>query len=137
LVFIQSFLTVFPAPATTISAAMLKTASGSAGGMVNGVNGNIVGVDPLLGPLQNSGGPTFTASLPSGSRAINAGATDPQITSDQREIARPQGIGPDIGAFEVQGTAPVITSANVATLPSSVSSRRFLRRARSRTMGKR
>ena len=45
----------------------------SAGGIQNGVDGNIVGVDPLLGPLQDNGGPTFTHALLSGSPAINAG----------------------------------------------------------------
>ena len=34
----------------------------TAGGLVNGVNGNIVGVDPalVLGPLADNGGPTLT-----------------------------------------------------------------------------
>ena len=39
--------------------------------------GNIVGVDPMLGPLQDNGGPTWTHALLPGSPAIDAG--DPAI----------------------------------------------------------
>src|SRR6266851_3820593 len=47
-------------------------------GLSNGVNGNLVGsagapIDPLLGPLQDNGGPTFTHALLIGSPAIDAG----------------------------------------------------------------
>jgi hypothetical protein len=47
----------------------------SAGGLTNGVNGNIVGVDPalVLGPLADNGGPTKTHALLPNSPAINAG----------------------------------------------------------------
>lgn len=52
--------------------------------------GNIVGVDPDLGPLQNNGGPTFTHLIAPGSAAYNAG--NPAITGappyDQRGLAR-------------------------------------------------
>ncbi len=62
-------------------------------------------VDPLLGPLQNDGGSTWTHPLVAGSPAIDAGAcTDLQgdpVTTDQRGIARPQGTRCDIGAYEV------------------------------------
>ena len=40
---------------------------------MNGVNGNIVGVDPLLAPLGDYGGPTQTMALLPGSPAINQG----------------------------------------------------------------
>ena len=43
-------------------------------GLTNGANGNLVGVDPLLGQLANNGGPTKTLALGFGSPAINAGA---------------------------------------------------------------
>jgi hypothetical protein len=65
--------------------------------------------DPLLGPLQNNGGPTLTHALLPGSPAIDAipwgahgcGTT---IISDQRWQARPQAAGGrcDIGAYEVE-----------------------------------
>ncbi|MBI5536512.1 MAG: hypothetical protein HY898_27570 [Deltaproteobacteria bacterium] len=52
--------------------------------------------DPLLGLLQDNGGPTWTMALGSGSPAIGAGADCP--ATDQRGHAR-QG-GCDIGAFQ-------------------------------------
>jgi len=68
--------------------------------------------DPLLGPLQNNGGPTATMALSSGSPAIDAGnpagCTDAQghlLTTDQRGMPRPDKedkVGCDIGAYESQ-----------------------------------
>ncbi len=60
--------------------------------------GDISNQDPLLGPLQDNGGATFTHALLEGSPAINAGSTT--LTEDQRGIVRPQNGGDDIGAFE-------------------------------------
>jgi hypothetical protein len=68
--------------------------------------GDIVNTDPMLGPLQDNGGPTFTCALLPGSPAINAG--DPNFTPppefDQRGPGFPRvAYGRiDIGAFEVQ-----------------------------------
>src|SRR5205823_7880339 len=62
--------------------------------------------DPLLGPLQNNGGPTFTHSLLPGSPAIDAG--DPNFTPppffDQRGPGFNRVVNGriDIGSFEVQ-----------------------------------
>jgi hypothetical protein len=64
----------------------------------DGVNGTMVGVDPLLGPLANNGGSTWTHALLPGSPAINAGLTG--LTVDQRGIHRPIGAADDIGSFE-------------------------------------
>jgi hypothetical protein len=63
--------------------------------------GEITG-DPLLGPLQNNGGPTFTQALLSGSPAIGAGsATISNATPinglDQRGVTR-SSTTPSIGA---------------------------------------
>ncbi len=57
--------------------------------------------DPLLGPLADHGGPTHTMALLPGSPALNAGdaSTCPAAT-DQRGVARPQGAGCDLGAYE-------------------------------------
>jgi hypothetical protein len=73
--------------------------------------GNQLNVDPVLGPLQDNGGPTFTQALLSGSTAIEAGNSSGSNT-DQRGFVRPVddpgianasgGDGSDIGAFEVQ-----------------------------------
>jgi CSLREA domain-containing protein len=58
--------------------------------------------DPLLGPLQDNGGPTFTHALQTGSPAIDAVPLEAcaGVTTDQRGVTRPQGPACDIGAFE-------------------------------------
>lgn len=59
------------------------------------------GGDPVLGPLQDNGGATFTQALLSGSPAIDAGdCSAGTITIDQRSVSRPQGAACDIGSFE-------------------------------------
>jgi len=86
---------------------------GGSSGLVNGVNGNQVGVpDPGLGPLASYGGPTQTIALLTGSSAIDAGsnalAVDPStgqpLTTDQRGAGFPRIANGtvDIGAYEVQ-----------------------------------
>jgi hypothetical protein len=68
--------------------------------------GDQINTDPLLGPLQNNGGPTFTHSLLPGSPAIDMG--DPNFTPppffDQRGpgFSRVVNGRIDIGSFEVQ-----------------------------------
>ena len=86
--------------------------TGGSGGLVNGVNGNQVGVaDPGLGPLADNGGPTQTIALLSDSPAIekvsNAlAAVDPSngqpLSTDQRGPGSREfrGARVDIGAFE-------------------------------------
>ena len=64
-----------------------------------------INADPLLGPLQDNGGPTWTMALGPGSAAIDAAndttcASDPVNNLDQRGIVRPQGAHCDIGALE-------------------------------------
>jgi len=59
--------------------------------------------NPLLGPLQDNGGPTQTHALLPGSPAIDAVTSGcPPPTADQRGVARPQGAACDIGAFEAR-----------------------------------
>ena len=67
-----------------------------------------IGDDPLLGPLQDNGGPTFTHALLEGSPAIDAGSNPTHVVDDQRGdgFQRVIGLAPDIGAFEVQSVAP-------------------------------
>jgi hypothetical protein len=78
------------------------------GGLTNGVNHNLVGVqNPGLAPLGNYGGSTQTIALYAGSPALGAGGaaisgvTVPTV--DQRGMARPAN-GYDIGAY--QGSIP-------------------------------
>jgi fibronectin-binding autotransporter adhesin len=66
------------------------------------------GADPQLGALGNNGGATFTrlpgATSPLLDRVPPANCQDGNgagITTDQRSISRPQGIGCDVGAVEV------------------------------------
>jgi len=74
--------------------------------------GDLNNHDPLLGPLQNNGGPTETMALLPGSPAIDAGnpagCTDGSghlLTTDQRGMPRPDtedAVGCDVGAYERQ-----------------------------------
>ena len=83
-------------------------------------NGSMSNTNPNLGPLANNGGPTQTMALLPGSPAFERGSqTTPGsggsscTETDQRGIARPQGIYCDIGAYE--NTAVVISgNAGVA-----------------------
>jgi predicted outer membrane repeat protein len=69
--------------------------------------------NPLLGPLQDNGGPTNTVAISAGSPAI--GAANPAMCTgtDQRGIARPQSGACDIGAFEY--VAPTLTVTTTVT----------------------
>ena len=80
--------------------------------------------NPVLGPIQDNGGPSLTYELLSGSPAINAG--DPTFTPppdyDQRGPGYPRVLGNrvDIGSFEARATptptpTPVPTATPTAT----------------------
>ncbi len=66
--------------------------------------------DPLLLPLADNGGPTWTMALAPGSPAINAGNNRANLAYDQRGAGYPRVIGAaaDIGAYEVQSFPDVI-----------------------------
>jgi hypothetical protein len=97
-------------------------------GLSDGVNGNLVGsaaapIDPVLGPLQDNGGPTQTMALGAGSPAIDAGNNAYATDWDQRGEGFPRifnGII-DIGAFEYQGagSAPLFTSSVRGNQPAA------------------
>jgi predicted dienelactone hydrolase len=83
--------------------------------LADGVNGNIVGVDPLFDPagLQGNGGPTDTIALLDGSPAIDAGdpeacANPPVNGIDQRGHDRPAtgSTTCSIGALEFEPPGP-------------------------------
>jgi hypothetical protein len=65
-----------------------------------GAAGDLIGVDPLLAPLTDNNGPTWTMALLPGSPAIDAGTSVGAPNTDQRGVPRTQGSNPDIGAFE-------------------------------------
>jgi hypothetical protein len=102
--------------------AILGSVSGShnlvdaaaAGGLVNGVNGNIVGVDPRLGALGYNGGLTRTMALLPGSPAIGKGAAIKGVSTDQRGFPL-DSPAPDIGAFQYQGAPPTVTISGPTT----------------------
>ena len=105
----------------------------------NNPNGDLVGtsltpVQPLLGALQNNGGPTRTRALLPGSLAIDAGdncvtlasssggcLTTP-LSTDQRGVSRQVNMIVDIGAFESRG---FIFSATSGTSQSAPVNSRF------------
>ncbi len=107
----------------TVSGSNNLIGTGGAGGLVNLVGGNLVGVaNPGLMPLGNYGGPVQTMALLPTSPAINAGndtlAIDP-ITSqilggDARGASRFNSGPVDIGAFEIQ-VYLVTTTSDVMT----------------------
>jgi hypothetical protein len=75
--------------------------------------------DPLLGPLQDNGGPTWTHALLEFSPALEMGdaavcALPPVNGIDQRGVSRPQGFGCDIGAFEREVEIEPITGLAAA-----------------------
>jgi predicted outer membrane repeat protein len=88
-------------------------------GFLNGP-GDQINTDPMLGPLQDNGGPTFTHALLPGSPAIDAGDPNfiPPPYYDQRgpDFWRVRNGRIDVGSFEVQaGSAPTPTPTATAT----------------------
>lgn len=89
----------------TVTSHGYNVCSDNGGGHLNGP-GDQINTNPLLGPLQDNGGRTFTHELVTGSPAINAG--DPSFTPpplyDQRgsPFVRVFNGRIDIGSFEVQ-----------------------------------
>jgi CSLREA domain-containing protein len=88
----------------------------------NGI-GDQNSVNPMLGALQDNGGPTFTRALYMGSPAINAGTNSGCPADDQRGLARPFAEMCDIGAYEWDGSlttpTPSPTLAPTATPTAS------------------
>jgi hypothetical protein len=86
--------------------------SNSSGG--SGYTGtDLLDVDPLLGPLQDYGGPTLTHALLPGSPALNSGNPNQLGLADQRGVVRRGGV--NIGAYQASASAFVLTVPGTAT----------------------
>jgi hypothetical protein len=92
----------------TVTSHGYNVCSDNGGGYLNGP-GDQINTDPLLGPLQNNGGSTFTHALLPGSPAIDTG--DPNFTpppfNDERgcPFDRVSNGRIDIGSYETQPQA--------------------------------
>jgi hypothetical protein len=105
----------------TVTSRGYNVSSDNGGGFL-AATGDQINTDPMLGPLQNNGGPTFTHELLTGSPAINAG--DPSFTPpplyDQRGFGYLRVFNGriDIGSLEVQPAftpSPTPTATATAT----------------------
>src|SRR5437773_9054746 len=103
----------------TVTSLGYDLSSDNGGGVLTGP-GDQINTNPMLGPLQNNGGPTFTHALLPGSPAINTGNPNftPPPSTDQRGYLRVYNGRIDIGSFEVQPTpspSPTATATATAT----------------------
>jgi hypothetical protein len=91
----------------TVATYTLVGDGSGATGITNGVNGDIVGVDPMLTLLAANGGLTPTIALSRVSPAIDAGSNPLGLTTGQRGYG-PRNVGglTDIGAYEFGASAP-------------------------------
>jgi len=95
-----------------------NVSSDDAGGYLTGP-GDQINTDPVLGALQDNGGPTFTHALLPGSPAIDSG--DPNFTPPPFYDERGPGFDRlvngrvDIGSFEVQAATPTPTPTTTPT----------------------
>lgn len=92
---------------------------GNSSGASGFIATDMIGVDPMLGPLQDNGGKTLTHAIPISSVAINAGSnccTAPM--EDQRDSIRV--CNPDIGAFENRAANYSTTGTDVQTVCDSM-----------------
>jgi hypothetical protein len=106
----------------TITSHGYNLSSDDGGGYLTGP-GDQINTDPILGPLQDNGGPTFTHRPFPGSLAIDAG--DPNFTPppfyDQRGPGFDRVVNGriDIGSFEVQNGKPPPPSPTPTPTPTS------------------
>jgi hypothetical protein len=73
---------------------------------------NLIGGNPVLGPLQDNGGPTQTMALLPGSPALNAGDFAQLGVADQRGVVRSGGV--NIGAYQASATAFMVSAPDTA-----------------------
>jgi predicted outer membrane repeat protein len=102
----------------TVSSLGYNLSSDNGSGYLTGP-GDQINTDPMLGALQDNGGPTFTHALLPSSPAIDAG--DPNFTPppfyDQRGPGFDRVVNGriDVGSFEVQGPTPTPTPTATPT----------------------
>jgi hypothetical protein len=105
----------------TVTSAGYNLSSDNGAGFLTATSDQI-NTDPLLGPLADNGGPTFTHAVLDGSPAMDAGKRDAipalALNTDQRGLPRPAtgsvtnavgGDSSDIGAFEAQAGQSAVT----------------------------
>ena len=104
----------------TIMSDGYNVSSDDGAGYLNGP-GDQINIDPMLGPLQDNGGPTFTHELLPGSPAIDAGDPNfvPPPDYDQRGPGydRVRNGRIDIGSFEVQNPPPPSPTPTATSTP--------------------
>jgi hypothetical protein len=89
-------------PVTSHGYNLIGQTDGSVGWVATDLTGTSASpLDPMLGPLQDNGGPTQTMALLAGSPAIGAGDPLNAPAVDQRGVARSH--PPSIGAYEFTG----------------------------------
>lgn len=108
--------------AATSSSNLIGIGTAQLTGITGGNNGNQIGtvvapLDPLLGPLQDNGGPTLSRAPLTGSLLLNTGNDTEAagISTDQRGGNRVVGSHVDIGAVEFQ---PADSVATLIVVPS-------------------
>src|SRR5882724_2920574 len=115
----------------TVSSLGYNLSSDDGGGFLT-ATGDQINTDPLLGPLQDNGGTTFTHAPLAGSPTIDKGKNFSTLATDQRgagfartidnpgQVNATEGDGTDIGAVEVQAFSPCeAISLLIATVESS------------------
>jgi hypothetical protein len=94
---LQCFLAPFGAGAVALNSLGTNVFSDAT---CNAVASDQIVADTSLGDLADNGGPTLTHALLATSPAIDAANAATSPATDQRGVARPQGAGHDVGAFE-------------------------------------
>ena len=121
------------APGGMVTSEGYNLASDNASGYLTGP-GDQTNANPMLGPLQNNGGPTWTHALLPGSPAIDQGKLNLiaglSTNIDQRGLPRPVdnpnianavgGDGSDIGAYEVQFSSLTLQGQPVPGQPGQM-----------------
>ena len=106
----------------TVTSLGYNLSSDNGGGYLTGP-GDQINTNPMLGPLQDNGGPTFTHALLAGSPAIDAG--DPNFTPppdyDQRGPGFDRVVNGriDVGSFEIQSAPTPTPTPTVTPTPTA------------------